>query len=43
MGSSGTKSLTTFKQINVKDITLDIENPRYAEAQMDQNLSLIHI
>ena len=38
MGSSGTKSLTTFKQINVKDITLDIENPRYAEAQMDQNI-----
>jgi len=38
VGKTGTKSLTTFQNIAIKDISLDIENPRYAEAQMDQNI-----
>ena len=38
MGKTGTQSLTTFRNILVKDISLDLENPRYAEAQMQLDI-----
>jgi hypothetical protein len=38
MGKSGTTSLTTFQNIAVKDISLDIENPRYAEAMVTEGI-----